>query len=361
MISLPVGRSGLNEPTPTHEVWLLDPSTGRLAQVTLAGVDLRAAVVALAPDGREVAYVTAGASRRRASGRQPEVDLWLYRKTTCPETVWIAPLDGSSAPRPMLELDAPVTRGFGADAEHIVDLVWTPDGTRLVAVSRQGGLPRARGCSWCRLDQRRLWRRGSRPPSSWCCPADIAPGATVPDPSGQWLVLMAHAAVAAGGRDVLMLCTVELRPGGTFREIADLGSAQRAPTTAAIAWAPNGPSQSAGGLALVAPVPADTSSGSGLFDLFERLRHRCRRPGCFSSTCRRRAWRRASRTAGTMTNVLAPVLALRRCSCWIRAAGRRSTWPRSIDPASRDASEMWACGCGWGGSGQRTGCPLGRR
>jgi Tol biopolymer transport system component len=207
----------------------LDPSTGRLAQVTLAGVDLRAAVVAVAPDGQQVAYVTAGAS--------PSTSLWPAAGTgpvASPqddrrETVWIAPLDGSSAPRPMLELDKPVTRGFGADAEHIVDLVWTPDGTRLVAVSRQGGSPTRTRLFLVQLEPESDSGAAVHVTQLVVLPADIAPGATVPDPSGQWLVLMAHAAAAAGGRDVLMLCTVELRPGGTFREIADLGSAQRAP------------------------------------------------------------------------------------------------------------------------------------
>jgi len=41
----------------------------------------------------------------------------------------------------MWELDTSVSQGFGADAEHIVDLVWTPDSSRLVIVSHQGGVP----------------------------------------------------------------------------------------------------------------------------------------------------------------------------------------------------------------------------
>jgi hypothetical protein len=62
VIGLPAARAGVNQTTPTNEVWLLDPSTGRLAPVTLAGVVVRAAVVALAPDGQQVAYVAAGSS-----------------------------------------------------------------------------------------------------------------------------------------------------------------------------------------------------------------------------------------------------------------------------------------------------------
>jgi len=353
VISLPVGGAGLNEPTPTHEVWLLDPSTGRLAQVTLAGVDLRAAVVALAPDGRQVAYVTAGA--------KPSTSLWpaagsgpvASPQDDRPETVWIAPLDGSSAPRPMLELDKPVTRGFGADAEHIVDLVWTPDGTRLVAVSRQGGSPTRTRLFLVQVGPAGDSGAPVQVTQLVVLPADIAPGATVPDPSGQWLVLMAHAAAAAGGRDVLMLCTVELRPGGTFREIADLGSAQRAPTTAAIAWAPNGRSQSAGGLALVAPVPADASSGSGLFDLFSAFRASAPPSGLFLVDLQATGLESSQpHRLGTMTNVLAPVWRSNNTLFGFVRQDDGALGLRSIDPAAatvRDVGVRLPAGVGQGG------------
>ena len=63
---------------------------------------------------------------------------------------------------------------------------------------------------------------------------------------------MAHA-VGAGGGDTLTLCTVELRAGGTFRELDDLGSAQRAPATTSTAWATDRQHGSPGRLAFVAP------------------------------------------------------------------------------------------------------------
>jgi len=62
IISIPASPSGPNDPRAVHEVWLLDPSTGRLSHANLAGVDLRAAVVALAPDGQRV-DMTSRASR----------------------------------------------------------------------------------------------------------------------------------------------------------------------------------------------------------------------------------------------------------------------------------------------------------
>jgi len=308
IISLPIGAAGLNERTPMHEVWLLDPSTGRLSHAALAGVDVRPTVVALAPDGKQVAYVTAGASQSTSLWPGNGTGPLPSRQDGRSDTVWIAPLDGRSAPRPVLKSDTPVTQGFGRDPEHIVDLVWTPDGTRLVAVSRQGGTPTRTRLFLVQVGPDDESGAEVQATQLVVLPAEVAPGAAVPDPSGQWLALMAHAAAAAGGRDVVMLCTVELRPGGTFRELADLGSAQRAPTTAAIAWAPAGRTQSAGRLAFVAPAPADASSGGGLFDLFSAFRASSPPSGLFVADLQATGLEVSQpRRLGTMTNVVAPV------------------------------------------------------
>jgi len=352
IISIPASPSGPNDPRAVHEVWLLDPSTGRLSHANLAGVDLRAAVVALAPDGQRVAYVTAGAAQSTslwpANGTGPIPS----RQNGRSDTVWIAPLDGSSAPRPMFELDAPITQGFGRDAEHIVDLVWTPDGTRLVAVSRQGGTPTRTRLFLVQVGPDDESGAEVQVTQLVVLPAEVAAGAAVPDPSGQWLALMAHAAAAASGRDVLMLCTVELRSGGTFRQLADLGSAQRAPTTAAIAWAPAGRGQSAGRLAFVAPAPADASSGGGLFDLFSAFRASSPPSGLFLADLQATGLEVSlPRRLGTMTNVVAPVWRSNNELFGFVRQDDGALGLRSIDPATatvRDTGVRLQAGVGQG-------------
>jgi len=96
----------------------------------------------------------------------------------------------------------------------------------------------------------------------------------VPDPSGRWLALVTHAAVAPGGNNLLNLlnlCIPQLQPGGTFRDVADLGSAATAPTAAPVAWPPATDSL-ADWLVFVGPAPAADSSGGGLFGIFSALR-----------------------------------------------------------------------------------------
>jgi hypothetical protein len=66
---------------------------------------------------------------------------------------------------------------------------------------------------------------------------------------------------------------VELRQGGSFRDIADVGSVQRLPAVAPLAWAPVDQSHPSARLAYAAPVPASqTNSSVGPLDFFAALR-----------------------------------------------------------------------------------------
>jgi hypothetical protein len=80
-------------------------------------------------------------------------------------------------------------------------------------------------------------------------------------------VLVTHAAVAPGGNDLLNLCILELRPGGVFRDLADLGSAARAPSAGPTAWTPVA-GKAPDRLVFVGPAPGPPSSGGGPFDFF---------------------------------------------------------------------------------------------
>jgi hypothetical protein len=53
----------------------------------------------------------------------------------------MTPLDGTGPPRRMFELASASALATTGGPEHIVDLVWVPDRSRLVAVMRQTGPP----------------------------------------------------------------------------------------------------------------------------------------------------------------------------------------------------------------------------
>ncbi|HEX9373648.1 MAG TPA: hypothetical protein VF897_21720, partial [Roseiflexaceae bacterium] len=102
-------------------------------------------------------------------------------------------------------------------------------------------------------------------------PADVLPDTAVPDPSGRWLALVTYAAVAPGGNNLLNLCVLGLRAGGTFRDVGDLGTGAVAPAAAPVAWPPESAS-GADRLAFVGLTPGASSSNGGLFGIFGALR-----------------------------------------------------------------------------------------
>ncbi|MGI9146160.1 MAG: hypothetical protein ACR2IK_06405 [Chloroflexota bacterium] len=55
--------------------------------------------------------------------------------------MWVAPVDEGQPPRRIFDLPSASGPGAASDPERIVDLVWTPDGSRLVAITRQTSPP----------------------------------------------------------------------------------------------------------------------------------------------------------------------------------------------------------------------------
>ncbi|MDQ6673258.1 MAG: PEGA domain-containing protein, partial [Chloroflexota bacterium] len=227
-------------PTAHRQLWRLDPSTGQLTPVRIPGLDPSAMTMVLSPDGDLVAYVTPNSSPAvTPTGWSTSTVATARPQHSQSESVWVAPLDGGQPARRVFEFPSASTFATTADPEHIVDLAWTPDGSRLIPITRQTGPP-ARA---------RVFLVDVPPPGAAdsqagaadelvLLPTEVLQDSAAPDPSGRWLALVTHATVAPGGNNLLSLCVLQLQPGGSFRDVADLGSAATAIALAAqpVAW-----------------------------------------------------------------------------------------------------------------------------
>ena len=272
-IALLVGiPSQVHGPYTGRELWRLDPATGHLSRVDMPETEMSVPRMVLSPDGDQVAYVTPSSSpsvtvtgwTTGSSGATPG------SQQSDAESVWLAPLDGSQQPRRIFELPSSSPLAT-VRPEHAVDLVWTPDGTRLVVISRQTGPPvRARVFL---LDVGSGVDGNSHPAATELVllPAEVVPDSAVPDPRGRWLALVTRAAVAPGGNNLLNLCVLELQPAGMFRNVADLGPGGSPPVSAPVAWPPAAEPDARDRLIFVGSAPA-ASLGAGPFGIFGALR-----------------------------------------------------------------------------------------
>jgi len=274
-VALLVGLPSLSGTlTPKRELWLLDPSTGQLARLNTAGVDSTASSIVLAPGGDQVAYVTAGSSA------PVTVTGWSMASSaanatpgkTQPESVWLASLDGSRPPQRIFQLPSasPGAPATTADPEHIVDLMWTPDGSRLVVITREAGPP-LRSRVFLLNVSAAAGSQAAAADELVLLPAEVLPAAAVPDPSGRWLALVTLT-TASGGSNLVSLCVLELRDGGAFRDVADLSTGTAVPITAPVAWPPAAEPDAGDRLVFVGPAPVAASTSGGLFGIFGALR-----------------------------------------------------------------------------------------
>ncbi|MDQ6673823.1 MAG: PEGA domain-containing protein [Chloroflexota bacterium] len=259
--------------TTGRELWRLDPATGQLARVAIPGMDNAASSLVLSPDSDRVAYVTPGSS---PPGSSPSVTAtgWSTAPSTSttqkqanePESVWLAPLDGAQPPQRIFELPSVSTPATAASSEHIVDLVWTPNGSQGVAITRQTG-PSVRARVILLNVAAAIDAHNQAPDANELVflPAEVLPDSAVPDPRGRWLALVTHA--ASGGNTLVSLCVLELRPGGAFRDLADLGAAPGA-AAASVAWPPAAETNAPDRLVFVGPAPAAASGSGGPFGVF---------------------------------------------------------------------------------------------
>ena len=85
------------------QLWRMDPSTGHFSRVDVPGLQTAPIVMALAPDGDQLAYVLPGSSATTtASGwstTSANPPSGAASQTSRPESIWLAPLDASQPPR----------------------------------------------------------------------------------------------------------------------------------------------------------------------------------------------------------------------------------------------------------------------
>jgi hypothetical protein len=267
------GRTG--EAGSNRELWRLDLTTTRLTRVGLPLQSGPASTIVLAPSGVWAAYVVPGTTSDVSASLWPKSGTLARSEAEVrPDSVWVAPVVGPQPPRHIFDLP-PMRAGAAGDPERIVDLVWTPDGSRLVAITRQTGPSTGARIFLVNAFAANAADADSQPTANQpvadqlvLLPAEVLPGSTVPDPTGRWLALVARAATAPGGNSIL--CVLELQPGGTFRDVADLGSTGTGPL-APVAWPLDAGSTGANRLVFVGPATVAASSGGGLFGIFGTL------------------------------------------------------------------------------------------
>jgi hypothetical protein len=267
-VALPVQPDAGN---PDREMWLLDPGSGQMRKLDARGQDIHASSMSVAPDDDRLAYVRTGSSPPvTATGWSPGAIANATTQRAEPDSVWVAS-PGSNVPsRKVFELPVADPSSTHGTPERIADLIWSPDGSQLVAVTRQAGPPaRARifllnvpaSASDDEVVAQKLV----------ALPAEVVPGSVTIASAGGWLALIAHSAAAPNGSDLFSLSVLRLRPGGGFRDIAQLGSATAAPVLAPLAW-PIGGETDHNPIFFVGPAPAASAATGGIFGIFGALR-----------------------------------------------------------------------------------------
>ncbi len=122
-------RAQLGAPSASRELWQVDPATGQLSRLTAPGVNGPISTMVVAPGGEQVAYVTTGSSSAVTASLWPIIATTpaAPQKESHPESVWVAPLDGTERPRRIFELPSAGGPVVSGNPERVVDVVWTPD------------------------------------------------------------------------------------------------------------------------------------------------------------------------------------------------------------------------------------------
>jgi hypothetical protein len=250
-----------------RELWRFDPTSGQMKRVFPPGGSAPS-ILTLSPDGKWLAYVSSTSS---SALRQDNAVNTVTNAGATSQSVMITEQEGQTAPESVFEV-AGGSSGL-TTSERISDIVWTPDSQHLIAITRVGDSPgRSRIILLDVAGAPDSAARRSSPVQLALLPAEIVPATVSVDPRSHWLAAIAHAANAPGGRDVVSLFAVELRPNGAVRDIADLGPSDRMPAAAPIAWAPGDAVGASARMLFAAPVAATANTNPGVLDLFSALR-----------------------------------------------------------------------------------------
>ncbi len=240
-MAIPAQTGGLGGSV-SREAWIFDSTTGSLEPFETDGAAPHAAVVAVSPDGRRVAYLQAAQPEmQRGSGASRLSEVWVAGGGSGGPPVQVLALPSKNSPA------APGSAP--SEVEEVHDVVWTPDSHYLLVIAQlvsvSGGYPAAPRSRLLVVDA----PSGNQVSSSSAMelvtlPATVVRGSYTWAPDGHWVAFLTQASSGPGSADFLALCAVDTTAGGAvtgFRYVADLASQGNAASLvplASVAWAP---------------------------------------------------------------------------------------------------------------------------
>jgi hypothetical protein len=264
VLLLPASAGAVSNQIPLREAWLLDPASGRLDAFAPS---VRAAAIAVSPDGVRVAYLQQAPPTQPGqarAGAPPHIAGRL-------DEVWVASQDEGQLLRRVFQLPPPErVSGYGTPAvEQLADLAWAPDGRHLLVATRIGD---GASSSRARLLVLDTDDAEAAPRELITMPAEPVPGSYNWSADGGWVAFAARAASAPGGKGLVTLVAAHLTENGApdFRYLTELGrddstSAQPLPVSP-VAWQPAA-AQDGRGARLLYTAPVATAGAAGGLDL----------------------------------------------------------------------------------------------
>jgi hypothetical protein len=312
VVGLPINASAIT-PIATRELWLSDASVGGVSRVLVGGdAELRPSVLAVSPDGAQVAFVglSVGTGARAAAS------------TKAGQAVWIAANADSAAPRPLY---AAVNRD-----SRITDLSWDPQSQRLVIIEQLAIDPPRTQIVLVKANA----QASSVAETLITLPATVVPGTESWNRDGSWFAFLSRSKTVSGA-SVMSLSAIEAHPEGSVRYIADLGSPQRSPTAPAVAWDPS----DNGRVIFAAPFADAAPASTGPLDLFAGIRSAAPPTGLFATSIAAKT--DTPHRLGSATGLTRPVWRSEEPA--LLAVARRddaSLLFRSVDPTTGEAKNV---------------------
>jgi hypothetical protein len=264
VVLLPTSGGAVSSQAPIRETWLLDPTSGRLDAFAPS---IRAAALAVSPDGASVAYLQQAPPPPGQAGASAPAPV-----TGRLDEVWVASHGDRQPLRRVFQLPPPKRgSGYGTPpVEQLTDLAWDPDGRHLVVATRIGD---GASPSRARLLVLDTQDTGAPPRELITMPAEPVPGSYTWSADGSWVAFEARADSAPAGRGLVTLVAARVADDVAldFRYLADLGrtDSTTAPPlpVAPVAWEPATAEDVPGARLLYTAPVASASSAGGLLDL----------------------------------------------------------------------------------------------